>query len=182
MSTIYSFQPIDDNHARILILGSMPGQASLAANQYYAHHRNTFWPIMTQLLQISPDASYKERITALKSSQIALWDVLKSCQRAGSLDSMIETDTQTINDFQSFFPAHGKITHVFFNGGKAEACFKHYVLPENNLGLLKFTRLPSTSPANARLSFEDKCRIWHEMIYSALESGNPYQIRLRKGT
>ena len=175
MSTIYSFQPIVDNYAKILILGSMPGQASLAANQYYAHPRNAFWPIMAQLLQINQDASYKERITALKSSQIALWDVLKSCQRAGSLDSMIETDTQTINDFQSFFLANGKITHVFFNGGKAEACFKRYVFPENNLGLLKFARLPSTSPANARLSFEDKCRIWHEMIHSAFGSDQPFQ-------
>ena len=137
---------------------------------------------MAQLLQFNPDVSYAEKITALKSSQIALWDVLRSCHRIGSLDSSIEADTQTINDFQSFFPAHREISHVFFNGGKAEACFKRYVLPENNLGLLKFTRLPSTSPANARLSFEDKCKIWHEMIYSALESGNPSPIRLRKGT
>ena len=170
MPTIHSFQPIAGSHAKILILGSMPGQASLAANQYYAHSRNAFWPIIAQLLQISPDALYEEKITALKTSHIALWDVLKSCKRAGSLDSMIETDTQTINDFQSFFPAHKKITHVFFNGGKAEACFKRYVLPESDLGLIKLSRLPSTSPANARLSLEDKCRIWHEMIHSAFES------------
>ncbi len=182
MSIIYSFQPIADNHAKILILGSMPGLASLAANQYYAHHRNAFWPIMSQLLQINSVASYEEKITALKSSQIALWDVLRSCQRTGSLDSMIETDTQTINDFQSFFPEHREITHVFFNGGKAEACFKRHVLPENNSGLLKFTRLPSTSPANARLSFEDKYKIWHEMIHLALELSNPSQIELRKDT
>ena len=182
MSILYSFQPIVDNHAKILILGSMPGQASLAADQYYAHPRNAFWPIMAQLLQFNPDVSYAEKITALKSSQIALWDVLRSCHRIGSLDSSIEADTQTINDFQSFFPEHREITHVFFNGGKAEACFKRYVLPEDNLGLLRFTRLPSTSPANARLSFEDKCKIWHEMIHLPLESGNPSPIRLRKGT
>ena len=169
MSTIHSFQPIAGSHAKILILGSMPGQASLAANQYYAHHRNAFWPIIAQLLQISPDEPYEEKITALKSSHIALWDVLKSCKRAGSLDSMIETDTQTVNDFQSFFSAHKKITHVFFNGGKAEACFKRYVLPESDLGLIKLSRLPSTSPANARLSLEEKCRIWHEMIHPAFE-------------
>lgn len=181
MSILYSFQPIVDNHAKILILGSMPGQASLAANQYYAHPRNAFWPIMAQLLQINPDVSYDEKITALKLSQIALWDVLRSCQRTGSLDSMIETDTQTINDFQSFFPENREITHVFFNGGKAEVCFRRHVLPKNKLGLLGFTRLPSTSPANARLSFEDKYKIWHEMIHSALES-NSSQIRLRKGT
>ncbi|MEQ1815681.1 MAG: DNA-deoxyinosine glycosylase, partial [Nitrosomonas sp.] len=75
MSIRYSFQPIVDNHAKILILGSMPGQASLTANQYYAHPRNAFWPIMAQLLQFNPDVSYAEKITALKSSQIALWDV-----------------------------------------------------------------------------------------------------------
>ena len=146
----------------------MPGAASLAANQYYAHSRNTFWPIIAQLLKIHPDAPYEEKITALKTSPIALWDVLKSCKRTGSLDSGIETDTQISNDFQLFFSAHRKITHVFFNGGKAEACFKRYVLANNDLGLIKLSRLPSTSPANARLSFDDKCRIWHEMINSAL--------------
>lgn len=168
MPTIHSFQPIAGNHAKILILGSMPGEASLAANQYYAHRRNAFWPIIAQLLQIHSDAPYAERITALQSSPIALWDVLKSCKRSGSLDSSIEADTQISNDFQSFFAVHTKITHVFFNGGKAEACFKRYVLAENDLCRMKLSRLPSTSPANARLSFDDKCKIWHEMIYATL--------------
>lgn len=168
MSIIYSFEPVAGSHAKILILGSMPGEASLAANQYYAHPRNAFWPIIMQLLQIHPDASYEEKIQALKSSRIALWDVLKSCRRTGSLDSMIKTDTQIINDFQSFFGIHKKITHVFFNGGKAETCFMRHVFPENNLGLIQLSRLPSTSPANAQLSFTDKCGIWHAMIHLAL--------------
>ncbi|MDP1775520.1 MAG: DNA-deoxyinosine glycosylase [Moraxellaceae bacterium] len=168
MSIIYSFEPVAGSHAKILILGSMPGQASLSANQYYAHPRNAFWPIIAPLLQINPEAPYEEKITALKSSRIALWDVLKSCQRTGSLDSMIKTDTQIINDFQSFFGIHKKITHVFFNGGKAETCFMRHVFPENDLDLLQLSRLPSTSPANARLSFADKCRIWHAMIHLAL--------------
>lgn len=170
MPTLYSFQPIVGSRAKILILGSMPGEASLAANQYYAHRRNAFWPIVTQLLQIDPDTPYEEKITALKSSHLALWDVLKSCKRTGSLDSMIEVDTQTVNDFQSFFNVHQQITHVFFNGGKAEACFKRYVSPAHDLGFLKLARLPSTSPANARLSFSEKSNIWHEMIHSALAS------------
>ncbi len=168
MPTVHSFQPIAGNHVKILILGSMPGEISLAANQYYAHRRNAFWPIIAQLLQITPDASYEEKIAALKSSHIALWDVLRSCKRSGSLDSSIEADTQINNDFQSFFAVHTKITHVFFNGGKAEACFNRYVLPENALRRMKLSRLPSTSPANARLSFDDKCKIWHGMIYAAL--------------
>ncbi|MBS0423010.1 MAG: DNA-deoxyinosine glycosylase [Proteobacteria bacterium] len=169
MPTIYSFPPIAGNQAKILILGSMPGEASLAAQQYYAHQRNAFWPIMTQLLHIDPQASYQEKITALQSSPIALWDVLKSCKRTGSLDSMIESGTQISNDFPSFFSTHRKITHVFFNGGTAEASFKRYVLPGSSLDLT-FVRLPSTSPANARLSFDDKCKAWHNMLRSAFKS------------
>lgn len=167
MPTIYSFPPIAGNQAKILILGSMPGEASLEAKQYYAHRRNAFWPIMTQWLQIDAQASYEEKVTALRSSPIALWDVLKSCKRTGSLDSMIETGTQISNDFPSFFSTHREITHVFFNGGTAEASFKRYVLPGSGLDDLTFARLPSTSPANARLSFDGKCRIWHEMLRSA---------------
>lgn len=175
MPTVYSFPPIAGNQAKILILGSMPGEASLAAKQYYAHRRNAFWPIMAQLLHIDVEASYQEKTAALQSSPIALWDVLQSCKRTGSLDSMIETGTQISNDFQSFFSAHRAITHIFFNGGAAEACFKRYVMPAQNLGLLQLSRLPSTSPANARLSFDDKCEIWRETIGLALRSAIPYQ-------
>ena len=177
MPTVYSFPPVVGNRAKILILGSMPGEVSLAAQQYYAHQRNAFWPIMAQLLHIDPHASYEEKLTALRSSPIALWDVLKSCKRSGSLDSMIEAGTQIMNDFSFFFSEHRLITDVFFNGGTAEACFKRYVLPANNLRLLKFTRLPSTSPANARLSFEDKCAIWRETIDLALNKATPCQNR-----
>ncbi len=169
MPTIHSFPPIAGGQAKVLILGSMPGEASLAAKQYYAHRRNAFWPIMTQWLQIDAQASYEEKIAALQSSPIALWDVLKSCKRVGSLDSMIESGTQIGNDFLSFFSIHRKITHVFFNGGTAEAGFKRYVLSGSSLDVT-FARLPSTSPANARLSFDDKCRIWHEMLHSAVKS------------
>lgn len=168
MSIIHGFPPIIGHRAKILVLGSMPGEASLAANRYYAHQRNAFWPIMMQWLKIRPDACYETKIATLESSPIALWDVLKSCERFGSLDSSIKPETQTINDFQTFFSAHREITHVFFNGGKAEHCFKRYVLSEHDSGSLRLVRLPSTSPANARLSFDQKCRIWHEMIEAAL--------------
>ncbi len=172
MPTIHSFAPIATSHARILILGSMPGEASLAANQYYAHSRNAFWPIMAQILHIHPDAPYEQKIIALQSSPIALWDVLKSCERTGSLDSMIRAGTHAINDFESFFPAHERLTHVFFNGGTAESYFKRHVLPSCPLASVQLSRLPSTSPANARLSVDDKHRIWQAMIHSALESGD----------
>lgn len=168
MPTIYCFEPVADHQAEILILGSMPGQASLSAHQYYAHRQNAFWRIMAELLQFNPEAPYEEKIAALKSARIALWDVLKSCQRQGSLDARIEKESQTVNDFQSFFHTHPKITRVFFNGGKAETCFKQYVLQKNNFSTIQFTRLPSTSPANARLSFADKRNLWHQLLIAGI--------------
>ncbi|MES2013700.1 MAG: DNA-deoxyinosine glycosylase, partial [Pseudomonadota bacterium] len=99
MAHIHSFAPIEDSNATTLILGTMPGRASLVAEQYYAHTQNAFWRIMAELLQFDRTSAYEVRIQALKSSHIALWDVLQSCQRQGSLDAMIERDTQIANDF-----------------------------------------------------------------------------------
>ncbi len=164
MAFIYSFEPIADEHAEILILGSIPGQASLEAGQYYAHHRNAFWIIISNLLQIDPAISYKSKIRALKSARIALWDVLHSCKRTGSLDSGIVTDTLIVNDFQTFFQSHKKIKHVFFNGAQAEACFKRHILRQTVLDYISFTRLPSTSPANATMSFANKLAAWRLIL------------------
>lgn len=164
MTYIYSFEPIADEHAEILILGSIPGQASLAAGQYYAHHRNAFWIIISNLLQIDPAIPYKSKIQELKSARIALWDVLQSCKRTGSLDSGIATDTLMVNDFQTFFQSHKKIKRVFFNGAKAEACFKRHILRQTALDYISFTRLPSTSPANATISFAHKLVAWRLIL------------------
>ena len=164
MTTIYSFEPIENKHARVLILGSMPGQPSLTANQYYAHTQNAFWRIMAEFLQLNPASLYEEKIQALKSAHIALWDVLQSCKRVGSLDSMIASDTQIANDFPTFFHCHKQITHVFFNGTKAEACFKRHVLAKINTDSIHLVRLPSTSPAHATLSYERKLAIWKQEL------------------
>jgi hypoxanthine-DNA glycosylase len=155
------FQPIAKANATILILGSMPGQKSLEQQQYYAHPRNSFWPIMVQLFNIDKELSYSQRKQLLNSNKIALWDVLKSCHREGSLDSDIDQTTIEVNDFNSFFKKHSKIKNVFFNGTKAEQLFKKNVL--KNLGAhqdLKFHKLPSTSPAHAAMSFEQKLEKW----------------------
>lgn len=170
MKLIYSFAPIVDRHARVLILGSMPGQASLSAQQYYAHPKNAFWRIMGDLLQFDPAvASYAAKTNALKSERIALWDVLQSCKRQGSLDSNIETQSQTANDFQSFFKIYQHIRYVFFNGGKAESCFKQYVLRDHDLDFMQLARLPSTSPAYATLSYVHKRDQWREMLGSVIQ-------------
>ncbi len=90
MSRVQSFPPIAAPGARLLILGSMPGAASLAAGQYYAHPRNAFWPILAALCHFPADAPYAARVAALQAAGVAVWDVLQSCVRPGSLDTAIE--------------------------------------------------------------------------------------------
>jgi len=97
---IRSFPPVATSEARVLILGSMPGIASLTAGQYYAHPRNAFWRIMGKLVGAGPENPYDERLRILKKGGIALWDVLDSCVRPGSLDANISNETP--NDFAIF--------------------------------------------------------------------------------
>jgi len=157
---IRSFPPIAERSAETLILGSMPGEASLAAGQYYAHPRNAFWRILGTLLRFDPALGYAARVRALKAARIAVWDVLQACERKGSLDSSIDRATLEANDFAGFFRRHPRIRRVFFNGSTAEACFERYVMKHVVLGHVSFTRLPSTSPAHAARSFEDKLEAW----------------------
>ena len=165
MRRVRSFPPLEDRHARVLVLGSMPGAASLAAGQYYAHPRNHFWPIMGRLFGAGPDLPYAKRVRRLKSCGIAVWDVLESCVRPGSLDADIEESSIAVNDFARFFDAHPGISAVFFNGAKAESAYRRHVLK----GLpppacrLPVHRLPSTSPAHAALSLEGKLAAWEQL-------------------
>ena len=160
MSRARSFAPVEDPDAVILILGSMPGKASLAAGQYYAHPRNSFWPIMGELFGAHPGLPYAERLQVLKSSGIALWDVIASCTRQNSLDSRIEPASVVPNDFESFFRSHPAIRQVFFNGAKAEQCFQRHVRPSLKQQTLHYWRLPSTSPAHAGMSYPEKLNAW----------------------
>ena len=164
MSRVRSFRPIEDKNAKLLILGSMPGRASLAASQYYAHAQNAFWRIISELLRLDAVTPYERKVQALIASRIAVWDVLRSCTREGSLDARIEKDSQVANDFHSFFRAHSGITRVFFNGAMAEACFKRHVLRHVDDNSISYVRLPSTSPAHASLSFEQKLSAWRIIV------------------
>ena len=156
----YSFKPVINDSARVIILGSMPGIKSLTEQQYYAHPHNAFWRIMAALFDFDAHASYEQRLEFLQSGGVALWDVLHSCKREGSLDSMIQPQTQVAKDFNALFQAHPNIKAVFFNGAKAESYFKRYILPTLAEHQLHFARLPSTSPAHAALSFEKKLEAW----------------------
>ena len=142
----------------MLILGSMPGKKSLEQNQYYANPLNVFWKIMGELVGAYPHLPYENRLCSLKSSGIALWDVLASCERRTSLDSHIRNESA--NDFASFFALHPYIEQVFFNGSKADHWFKRFVQHQQILPPLQFHRLPSTSPAHAGMRYEDKLQAW----------------------
>ena len=167
MPHIRSFPPIENPTAHILILGSIPGKESLRAGQYYAHSRNAFWPIMGELVGAAPALPYAARIKKLKSAGIALSDVLASCTRHSSMDADIETGSICANDFAVFFRAHPHIDNVFFNGTMAEQCFRKYVLPTLKARPLHLQRLPSTSPANASLSYEQKLDAWRIILQQA---------------
>ncbi len=170
MPRVRSFPPIAAAKARVLILGSMPGTASLAAGQYYAHAQNLFWQILGEVTGVGPAAAYAARARALKAHGIALWDVLETCARVGSLDAAIDDATASANDFVAFYRAHPGIAQVFFNGAKAEASYRRHVLPvlAQSSGPAVYTRLPSTSPANASMSRAYKYRVWKQALRTAL--------------
>ena len=157
-----SFPPIAGIDAQILILGSMPGIKSLQEQQYYAHPRNAFWPIMASLFDFDLCLNYSARCQQLKQHYIAVWDVLRSCQRPGSLDQHIETESIVANDFLTFLTQYPKIKSIFFNGTKAEQVFHRYVLPTLTTAQQQIIRhkLPSTSPAHAAQSFDNKLSQW----------------------
>ncbi len=166
VTRLKGFPAIEDDAARILILGSMPSGASLDAGQYYAHPRNAFWKIIGELLELSEGATYAQRCAALRSAGIALWDVLEFCERPTSLDSDIAPDTMVVNDFEAFFTSHPNIRAVFFNGAKAEDVFRKRVRPTLS-GVhtdLPCARLPSTSPAHASMRFDTKLAHWRRIL------------------
>jgi len=165
MSLLTGFSPLINERSRVLILGSMPGVASLSKHQYYGHERNAFWPIMEELFLISRELDYVTRCEALLQKRVAVWDVLKACQRPGSLDSSIQKGSEQINDFQDLFSGYSQIRAIFFNGGTAERLYHRHV---RNLGpdektAMQFFRLPSTSPAYASMSFENKYKQWRRI-------------------
>lgn len=164
MPFLQSFPALVGAKPQVLILGSMPGSASLLAGRYYAHPQNRFWPIMGQLVGASPHLPYDDRCERLTAAGIALWDVLARCEREGSLDSAIRDDTAQVNDFATLFDGHRSIRTVLFNGAKAESTFTRWVAPALETARLDLRRLPSTSPANASQRADYKLAMWREAL------------------
>jgi TDG/mug DNA glycosylase family protein len=155
------FEAVERYDARVLILGTLPSVKSLEEKQYYAKKQNSFWKIMGELVGAYPDLPYKDRLISLTESGIALWDVCKQAERKGSLDSNILRPMP--NDFASFFKAHPDIKLIGFNGQPAHKLFCRYVMPERNL-FLPSKVLPSTSPAYAGMTVDQKLALWREAL------------------
>lgn len=165
MARVQSFEPIIGHRPRVLILGSMPGVASLEAVQYYAHPRNAFWRIMAELFGIDPGASYTTRVQALEKLPLILWDSLRRCHRPGSLDANIDVATARANDFPALLERYPDIRAILFNGATSEKYFRQLVLsrlPQANA--IELLRLPSTSPANAGMDFDQKLAAWRRLL------------------
>lgn len=160
-AVVRSFAPIADARSRVLVLGSMPGVASLDADRYYAHPRNLFWPIMGALFGFDAALPYAERLVHLAAAGIALWDVAGECVRPGSLDARIAPGSVVPNDIAGLLTRHPGIVRICFNGATAESLFRRHVLPTLD-AVPQLVRLPSTSPAHAAMGFDAKLSTWRD--------------------
>lgn len=154
--------PVVASDCRVLILGSMPGAASLLAARYYAHPRNRFWPLMAALADVPAEASYGERLVALQRAGIGLWDVIGECRRAGSLDSAIVRGSERANALVPLIVSLGQLRVIAFNGATAASLFRRHVephLPELRQPVQRIA-LPSTSPAHAAMGLEALREAW----------------------
>lgn len=160
-----SFSLVATQTPRLLILGSLPGDASLKENQYYAHPRNAFWAIMGELFSFSTELSYEERLDSLNRGGIALWDVVSTGKRPGSLDSNI---TEVIpNDIAGVIERYPSLQLICCNGGKAYDLLKRHFPQLRSRAGLCVCKLPSTSPAAARCSYQDKLEAYREALGKA---------------
>jgi double-stranded uracil-DNA glycosylase len=155
--------PVAAPTARLLVLGSMPGDRSLREQRYYAHPRNLFWPFMGELLGAGPELPYEERLAVLERAGVALWDVLQHCHRPGSLDASIVRGSEVPNDLAGFLARHPLVRAIALNGGKARTSFQRTMrssLPAS----IQVLEMPSTSPANAGQSRAVKRAAWSRIL------------------
>jgi hypoxanthine-DNA glycosylase len=148
---------------RVLVLGSMPGDASLNAGQYYAHPRNRFWPLMGRLCGVDAGQPYESRLHALHAAGIGVWDVIGKCQRSGSLDAAIVRDSEVPNPIAERLSEWPELRVIAFNGGKAAEAFRRHVQPRLDIAphrQIALLPLPSTSPANAAFGLERLAHAW----------------------
>jgi len=163
VARVQSFAPVIGERPRILILGSMPGVASLDAVQYYAHPRNVFWPIMAELFSIDASADYAQRIAQISEAPVILWDTLRRCYRPGSLDSSIARDSVEANEIPALLDEYPGVRAVACNGASSANYFRKLVLARISPSI-ELLQMPSTSPANAAMNFEQKLAAWCRLL------------------
>ena len=162
---VIGFPPLlagKNEEARILVLGSAPSVKSLEMQQYYGHPRNAFWWIMGQLFNFDHQVSYPKRQKLLSQNGVILWDVLESCERTGSLDSAIQTESELANDIPMLLKHYQSISQIACNGGAAMRLLKkhHSQLFD---GAYEVMQMPSTSPAYAIITKEQKLEKWSQL-------------------
>ncbi|MGF6610745.1 hypoxanthine-DNA glycosylase [Paraburkholderia sp. WSM4175] len=160
MSFKRCFAPVVDADTRVLILGSLPGEVSLAHGQYYAHPQNKFWLLVGEAIERDlVGMAYSTRLETLLEHHIGLWDVVAEARRAGSLDSRIRDHAS--NDLIALIDTLPKLATIAFNGGTAAK------IGMKALGELaeqyRLVRLPSSSPAHASVSYAQKLDIWRRL-------------------
>lgn len=154
------FAPILGDAPKVLILGTLPSQRSLREKQYYGHPQNAFWWIMAQVLGFDPQLPYSERALKLREKGVAVWDVIASCVRPGSLDADIDTASVQTNDFSDLFQKNPSLNLLAFNGKAAQRLYRQQVLADWSGPMLA---LPSTSPAYAAMSRDAKLSEWRQL-------------------
>lgn len=171
-ATLTGLAPVIDADIRILVLGSFPGAASLAAQQYYAHPRNQFWRLMSAVVgEDLASLPYLDRLPRLLAHRVGLWDVLAACEREGSLDSAIRKPAA--NDFERLRALCPRLETVGFNG-QASGKFA----PQFAAHGYRTVVLPSSSPAHMAMSFEQKLAIWRQLDRDAGADPQPLQVPL----
>jgi len=158
------FPPVVGRAPRVLLLGTLPGRASIAAGEYYAQRQNAFWRIVGALCGAGPGLDYARRLARMKRAGIALWDVLAAAEREGSLDADIVRGTLELNDIAGLLQRHRGIQVVAFNGQTAAAIFRRHVEPGLSRTRLDQLTLPSTSPAYASMTREQKETRWRRAL------------------
>ena len=176
MSSTHGFAPLAADSARVLVLGTLPSQASVARGEYYAHPHNGFWPIMDALFGVgqAPQVVYAERQRRLIAAGVALWDVCQAAHRPGSLDASIRADSIVANDIPAFLRAHPQLRLIGFNGATAGQLFRRLIWPQLSTAQRQIAccTLPSTSPAHATLRRADKLARW-QVLREACQADGP---------
>jgi len=154
----HSFEPVFDEHSKILILGSLPSVKSREQGFYYGHPRNRFWRVLAELTQEELPGGIEEKRKLLLKHRIAVWDVIASCDIIGSSDSSIRNvEPVEIRRVMERSPIKG----IFANGRTAGKLYRKYLLPVTGMEAVE---LPSTSPANAAWNLERLVEKWRESI------------------